>query len=125
MDLRAVSRSGGLFVGLIAAPLAAVLSDWWWGWCLPVALGAAIAGFVLAGAIGRVLFPAPPGQTTVVRVSPAALSVALRASVAGGFVVALVCAVAAYFGAGGVPAAVTLVVGVGASIGVGCLAALL
>jgi hypothetical protein len=71
------------------------------------------------------LFPAPPGQAVVARVGSAALGVALRASVTGGILVALACAVAAFFGAGGTSAAITLLTGIGVSIGAGFLAALL
>jgi hypothetical protein len=62
LDLRAVSRSGGMFTGLTVAPLAAGLFGWWWGWCVLAAVGAAVAGFAVADAVGRVVFPAPPGQ---------------------------------------------------------------
>jgi hypothetical protein len=125
LDLRAVCRSGGIFVGLITAPVAAGVSGWWWGWCILVALGAAVASFVVGGIVGRLVFPAPHGQAVVTRVGPAALGIALRASLAGGLLVAVMCAVLAFLGAGGVWAVITLVVGVGVSVGAGCLAALL
>jgi hypothetical protein len=112
-------------VGLINAPLAAGVSEWWWGWCVLVALGAAVAGFVVGGLVGRMVFPAPPGQAVITRVGPAALGVAIRASVAGGLLSAVACAVVAFLGAGGIWAVITLVVGVGVSVGAGCLAALL
>jgi hypothetical protein len=124
LDLRALARSGGMFVGLVAAPLAAGLSGWWWGWCVLAAVGAAVAGFVVAGVAGRVVFPGPPGQAVVARVGPAAIGVALRASVAGGSLITVVCAVAAFIGAGGIPGAITLLAGAGVSVGLGCLAAL-
>jgi hypothetical protein len=124
LDLRSVARSGGMFAGLVAAPVAAGLSGWWWGWCLLAAVAAAVGGFVTAGVVGRLLFPAPPGQVMVARVGPAALGLALRASVAGGLLVSVACAVAALIGAGGVPAVVAGLAGVGVSVGAGCLAAL-
>src|SRR5262245_25686563 len=124
LDLRAVSRSGGVFVGLVAAPLATALSGWWWVWCVTAALAGVITGLVLAGITARVVFPAPPGQAVVTRVGPAALGMALWASMSGGVFVAVTCAIAAFLGAGGVPAAVTLFVGLGISAGAGCLAAL-
>ncbi len=125
LDLRAVARSGGMFAGLIVAPVAAWWSGWWWAWCAAAAIGVAAGGFAVAGVIARVLFRAPPGQLLVARVGPTALRAALWASVAGGFPVSLGCAVGAFIGAGGVPALVTLLVGIGVSGGVGCLAALL
>lgn len=125
LDLRAVSRAGGLFAGLAAGPLAAGLSGWWWGLCVLAAVGAAVCGLAIASLVGRALFPAPPGQAAVTRVGPAALGVALLGSVAGGSLIAAACAVAALLGAGVVSAAVTLLVGVGVSAGVGCLAALM
>jgi hypothetical protein len=125
LDLRAVCRSGGIFVGLVAAPLAAGVSDWWWFWCVLAAVAAAVAGFVVGGVVGRVVFSAPPGQTVVTRVGPAALGIATRASVAGGLLVAVACAVLAFLGAGGVWAAITFMVGLAVCVGAGCLAALL
>jgi hypothetical protein len=124
MDLRAVSRSGGMLVGLIAAPLAAGLAGWWWGWCLLAAVGASAAGFVVAGVVGRAMFPAPLGQAVIARAGPAALGVALRASVAGGLIPTVVCVVAALIGAGALPAVVTLLAGIGVSAGAGFFAAL-
>jgi hypothetical protein len=124
LDLRAVARSGGLFAGLVAAPTAAAWSGWWGGWCVLAAVGAAAAGLAAAGLIGRVAFPAPPGQAVVARVGRPALGIALRASVVGGLVVSVACALGAFIGAGGLPAGVTLLAGLGASAGAGCLAAL-
>jgi len=113
-----------MFVGLIAAPLAAGLSGRW-GWCVLAAVGAAIAGQVVAGIVAQVVFPTPPGLAVVTRVGPAALGVAMRASVAGGLLIAGACAVAAFIGAGSIPAAVTMLAGVGVSVVVGYLAAIL
>jgi hypothetical protein len=125
LDLRAATRSGGTFVGLVAAPLATGLSGYWWVWCVVAAVGMAVVGFVVAGVVAKILFPAPPGQVLVIRVGPTALAVALRASVAGGALVALACAIAAFVGAGAVPALITLLIGIGISVVVGCLGALL
>jgi hypothetical protein len=113
-----------MFAGLGVAPVAAGLSGWWWGWCVLAAVGGATAGLVVGGGVGRVLFPAPPGQAVVAPVGPAALGVALRASVAGGFIVCVGGAITAFVGAGGLAAVVVLLVGLGVSVGAGCLAAL-
>ena len=72
LDLRAVCRSGGMFSGLVAAPLAAGLSDCGWTWCVLAAAGTAVAGFTVATTVGRVVFPAPSGQAVVARAGPAA-----------------------------------------------------
>jgi hypothetical protein len=124
LDLRAVARSAGLFAGLFAAPVAAGLSGQWWVWCVLAAVTAAVVGLLAAGVVSRVAFPAPPGQAVVTRVGPASLAVALRASMMGGSLVSIACAVAALVGAGGIPASASLLAGLGAAAGVGCLAAL-
>jgi hypothetical protein len=125
LDLRAVSRSGGMFVGLLVAPMVANASGLWWGWCVLSAIAAAAAGFIVAGAIGRRVFLAAPGHTVVTRVGPSALGVALRASIAGGSVVAMACAVVAYFGAGTVWSGIAFLAGIAVCVGAGFLSALL
>ena len=62
-------RSGGMFVGLVAAPLAAALSGLWLGWCVLAAVVAAVTGFAIAAIIGRVVFPAPSGQVAVLNLN--------------------------------------------------------
>lgn len=125
LDLRAVTRSGGVFTGLVVAPIAGALSGWWWGWCVLAAVVYAFAGFLVATAISRFVFPAPPGQTVVTRVGPAALGVAVRASVAGGLIIFVVGSFAAFLGAGNLAAVVVGLIGLAVSVGAGCLAALL
>ena len=124
LDLRAVARSGGIFAGLVVAPVAVGLSGWPWGWCVAAVVAGAVVGLVVGGVAGRLVFRAPPGQAVVARVGPAALGVALRASISGGFVVSLAGAVAAFMGAGGVAAGIALLAGLGASVGAGCMTAM-
>ena len=124
LDLRAVARSGGIFAGLVVAPVAVWLSDWPWGWCVAAVIAGAVVGFVVGGVAGRLVFPAPPGQAVVDRVGPATIGVALRASVSGGVVVSLAGAVAAFMGAGGVAAGIALLAGLGASAVAGYMAAM-
>ncbi len=124
LDLRAVARSGGIFAGLVVAPVSVWLSDWPWGWCVAAVIAGAVVGFVVGGVAGRLVFPAPPGQAVVDQVGPATIGVALRASVSGGVVVSLAGAVAAFMGAGGVAAGIALLAGLGASVVAGCMAAM-
>jgi hypothetical protein len=124
IDLRAVTRSGGMFAGLVVAPVTAGLSGWWWVWCVSAGIVCAIGGFFVGGVVGRVVFRAPPGQAVIAPIGPGALGVGLRASVAGGLLVCVVGAVVAFVGAGGFVAVVALLAGLGVSVAVGCLAAL-
>jgi hypothetical protein len=124
LDLRAVCRSGGMFAGLITAPLVAGLSGWSWTWCAIAAVVTAAAGFIVAGVIGRIAFPAPHGQVLVTPVGAAALGIAVSASLAGGAPIALACTIAAFVGSGATGPAITLLIGIAVSAGVGCLAAL-
>jgi hypothetical protein len=110
---------------LLVAPMVANASGLWWGWCVLSAIAAAAAGFIVAGAIGRRVFLAAPGHTVVTRVGPSALGVALRASIAGGSVVAMACAVVAYFGAGTVWSGIAFLAGIAVCVGAGFLSALL
>jgi hypothetical protein len=94
-------------------------------WSVLAAVGTGVAAFAVETCIARVVFSATRGPAVVARVGPAALGVALRASLAGGLLVAVACAVATLLSADGVSAAVILLVGVGVSRGGGSLAALL
>ncbi len=62
LDLHAVARSGGIFAGLVVAPVAVGLSGWPWGWCVAAVVAGAVVGLVVGGVAGRLVFPAPPGQ---------------------------------------------------------------
>ncbi len=124
IDLRAVARSGGMFAGLVVAPVAAGLSGWPWGWWVAAAVVGMVVGLMIGAVAGRLVFPATPGQAVVAQVGAADIGVALRASVSGGLVVAVAGAVAAFMGAGGVAAGITLLAGLGASMGAGYMAAM-
>lgn len=59
LDLRAVTRAGGMFAGLVSASVATALLGWEWPWCVSTAVGCAVTGYVTATGVGRSVFPAP------------------------------------------------------------------
>jgi hypothetical protein len=125
IDLRGLTRASAIFAGLAAAPTAARLADWAWGWCGLAAAVGAVAGFTIGGTVGRLVFPSSAGQAVVTRVGVASLGIALRASLCGGISVAVLFGLAVLIWgsvtAAGAVALIAIVVGAV----MGCLAALL
>jgi hypothetical protein len=124
LDLRGVTRSGGMFAGLVAGGVAAWLSNLGLGWSAAGAVVGGVAGAVVASFVGRVVFPAAPGQTVVTRFGPGVVGRALRASLAGGVPITVACAVAALAVGSVTAAGIALVAGAAVSIGLGFLSAL-
>lgn len=122
LDMRAVMRSGGLFAGLVAAPVAVGLSGNGWVLCMLAAIAASVAGFAVASVIGRTVLPSPPGQTVVAKVGSASLGAALRASITGGLPISIACALLAFFDTSSISALVSLSAGLGVSVASGFLA---
>jgi hypothetical protein len=87
-------------------------------------IGAA-TGFFLGGIVGRLVFRAPSGQTVVAPIGASSLGVAIKGSLAGGFVVAILVAVGLLVGIGIGPAGIAVLAGASVVVGVGCLATLL
>src|SRR5262245_8448672 len=114
-----------MFAGLVSASVATALLGWEWPWCVSTALGCTVAGYMTAAAVARSVFPVPPGHTVIMPVGPASLAAAWRASLAGGVTVSALLALAVFVGGDGVAAGVALLAGIGVSVVVGCLAALL
>lgn len=125
IDLRALTRSAGLFTGMAASPIAAWFAGWSAGGCLlATVLGAGI-GVILGVTAAWVTLRAPAGQTVVARVGAGSLGVAIRASLSGGLIVATSAAVAAFVGFGASAAGVVLLAGFGVAVAVGVLGALM
>jgi hypothetical protein len=124
LDLHAVTRSGGMFAGLVVAPIAAAFVGRAWWECLIVAIAFAVVGFIVGGLVGRAAFRTPPGQTVVIKAGASAIGIAMRASLFGGFFVSAAGAIAAFCGAGLGEAAIALFAGLCVSSGTGWLAAI-
>jgi hypothetical protein len=125
LDLRAVTRSAAIFVGLVVAPIAARMAALSWGYAAGAAFAGMVLGFLVGIIAGKVLFPAPRGQAVVVRWGGSSLPITLKASLCGGGVMAIGIAVAALFLGGITAAGPPLIVGVIVAACVGCCAALL
>lgn len=125
IDLRALICSAGMFVGMITLPLAAWFGQFSWGyWAIAVLIGGAI-GYFLSRSLDHFIIPSPTGHTMVTKVGKKSLGIAIRVSLSGGFVMAMLVALVSLLNNDIASASIVFIVGLIVAVGVGSLAALL
>ncbi len=118
IELAAMSRSAGMFSGLIAIPLTVFCLTRSWLWTVLAIIAGLVIGYGVALTMGRLMFPTVDGNVVVVKHGSGSIFAAMRASLAPSIVISVLMVVVTMvlpgpqIWAGSIGIAATLVVGV-------------